>query len=44
MALQRSRQQDRHKFFKRTASGQPLMKYRMDKILSTLEHEKAAKR
>ncbi|KAG1671777.1 hypothetical protein FOA52_000154 [Chlamydomonas sp. UWO 241] len=37
---QRHRSGDRHKMLMRTPKGQPLMKFRMDKILSVLERER----
>eukprot|EP00955_Chlamydomonas_euryale_P111889 366097-Chlamydomonas_euryale.AAC.2 len=37
---QKHRSQDRHKMFMRTPKGQPLMKFRIDKILGTLERER----
>lgn len=42
--LQLRRQQSKHKFFMRTPKGQPLMKFRMEKILSTLQSERKAQR
>jgi hypothetical protein len=34
---QKQRRQAKQQFFKKTRSGQPVMKYRIDKILSQLE-------
>lgn len=35
---QKLRKKEKSKFFKRTKKGQPVMKHRVDKILSQLQH------
>jgi hypothetical protein len=37
---QKQRSHQKHDFFKRTKTGQPVMKVRVDKILATLQQEK----
>lgn len=41
--LQKQRGHQKHDFFKKTKHGQPVMKYRVDKILAVLEREKEGK-
>jgi hypothetical protein len=41
MLLQKQRSHQKHDFFRKTKSGQPVMKYRVDKILAQLQQEKA---
>ncbi len=36
--LQKHRKEEKHLYFKRTAKGQPLMRYRMDKLLAKIQH------
>jgi hypothetical protein len=38
--LQKQRSHQKHDFFRRTKTGQPVMKVRVDKILATLQQEK----
>ncbi len=40
---QKERSASKHNFFKRTKHGQPLMKYRVDKVLQVLQREVAGK-
>jgi hypothetical protein len=40
--LQKQRSHQKHDFFRKTKRGQPVMKYRVDKILAQLQQEKAA--
>jgi hypothetical protein len=41
-AAQKQRSHQKHDFFRKTKRGQPVMKYRVDKILAQLQQEKAA--
>jgi uncharacterized membrane protein len=43
LVLQRQRSHEKHDFFKKTRRGQPVMKYRVDKILAALQQDAAAK-
>jgi hypothetical protein len=38
-AAQKQRSRQKHDFFRRTQRGQPVMKYRVDKILGALQRE-----
>jgi hypothetical protein len=42
--MQKQRSHQKHDFFRKTKRGQPVMKYRVDKILAQLQQEKAAGR
>lgn len=42
LLLQRQRSHQKHDFFRKTKRGQPVMKYRVDKILEQLQQEKKA--
>ena len=35
---QKARKEEKQRFFKRNAKGQPLMRYRMEKLLAQIEH------
>ena len=41
--VQKQRSHQKHDFFRRTKSGQPVMKVRVDKILEVLQQEKGLK-
>ena len=39
LTLRLQRQEQRHQFFKRTRTGQPVMRHRIDKMLAALQAE-----